>query len=75
MQSIGSRLRKARWSKGITIREISESSGLNKNSIIGLELKGVNSRVDTLWKICKYTGISADYLLGFSENMFSNNCK
>ncbi|MBS6444775.1 MAG: helix-turn-helix transcriptional regulator [Ruminococcus sp.] len=73
MQNIGLRLRKARWSKGITISEISQRSGLNKNSIIGLELKGVNSRIDTLWKICKYTGISADYLLGFSENMFEND--
>jgi len=73
VQNIGLRLRKARWSKGITISEISQRSGLNKNSIIGLELKGVNSRIDTLWKICKYTGISADYLLGFSENMFEND--
>lgn len=73
MQNIGLRLRKARWSKGITISEISQRSGLNKNSIIGLKLKGVNSRIDTLWKICKYTGISADYLLGFSENMFEND--
>lgn len=73
MQNIGIRLRKARWYKGITISEISQRSGLNKNSIIGLELKGVNSRIDTLWKICKYTGISADYLLGFSENMFEND--
>lgn len=73
MQTIGLRLRKARWFKGITISEISQRSGLNKNSIIGLELKGVNSRIDTLWKICKYTGISADYLLGFSEDMFNND--
>lgn len=73
MQTIGLRLRKARWFKGITISEISQHSGLNKNSIIGLELKGVNSRIDTLWKICKYTGISADYLLGFSEDMFNND--
>lgn len=70
MEKFGYRLRKARWIKNISIKEISNISGLDRKSIINIELNDTNCRIDTLWKICKSTGISADYLLGFSKEKF-----
>jgi transcriptional regulator with XRE-family HTH domain len=67
MKNLGCRLRKARWLKNISIADIAKDSGLDKKSIINFEISDTNCRIDTLWKICKATGISADYILGFSN--------
>jgi transcriptional regulator with XRE-family HTH domain len=73
MQKIGYRLRKARWLMKLSISQLSKQSGLDKKSIINIELNDTNCRIDTLWKICESSGISADYLLGFSKDKFINN--
>lgn len=70
MEELGYRLRKARWKRRMSINEVARLSGLNKKSIINVELNDTNCRVDTLQKICECTGISADYLLGFSKQSF-----
>lgn len=75
MKNVGCRLRKARWDKQLSISELSQLSGIDKKSIINLEINGTNCRIDTLWKICKSTGISANYLLGFSTDVFFNDNK
>jgi transcriptional regulator with XRE-family HTH domain len=73
VEKLGYRLRKARWLTKLSIIELSKISGLDKKSIMNLELNDTNCRIDTLWKICKSSGISADYLLGFSKEKFINN--
>lgn len=75
MKKVGYRLRKARWKKQLSINELSRLSGIDKKSIINLEINDTNCRIDTLWKICKCTGISANYLLGFSTDIFFNDNK
>lgn len=70
MKKIGFRLRKARWDKNITIAEISQKCHMDKRNIINIELNNTMCRVDTLFKICQYTGISADYLLGFTKTKY-----
>lgn len=67
MKHFGCRFRKARWNKNLSIADIAKDSGLDKKSIMNFELRDTNCRIDTLWKICKATGISADYIFGFSK--------
>jgi transcriptional regulator with XRE-family HTH domain len=69
----GCKLRRARWDRRISIADIVDESGLDKKSVINFELHGSNCRIDTLWKICKATGISADYILGFSNEPYVEN--
>ncbi|MGN1411650.1 MAG: helix-turn-helix transcriptional regulator [Oscillospiraceae bacterium] len=72
MEKIGYRLRKARWLKNVSISKIAHYCQLDRKSIMNLELHNTDCYISTLYKICKYTGISADYLLGFSKEKFYN---
>lgn len=70
MQKIGYRLRKARWCANLSISKIATYCQLDRKTIQNLELHGKDSYISTLYKICKYTGISADYLFGFKKEKF-----
>lgn len=70
MEKLGYRLRKARWLKNIPMSKIAKYCNMDRKCIINLELHNTDCLVSTLYKICKYTGISADYLLGFSTEKF-----
>lgn len=65
---IGNRLRQIRKDKGISLRELSELSGLSV-SFLGNVEKGVNSpTVSSLWRICKALDITVFQLLGPTVN-------
>jgi transcriptional regulator with XRE-family HTH domain len=71
MQKIGYRLRKVRWNMNISIKDLARRCGLDRKTIQNIELNHHDDcYVSTIYKICRYTGISADYLLGFTKDKF-----
>lgn len=54
--------------KGITISDLMVNSGLSKNCISMFIYADSNISSSSLAKLCKYVGISTDYVLGLKEN-------
>lgn len=71
--SLGERLTDLRVSKGITQEELAEQLGISRTAISNYEnIDNCNKKtIDhlTLVKLAKYYGVSANYLLGFTENL------
>lgn len=65
----GERLKAARKSKNITQLELSKHLELSKATVSAYEQSASYPSVETLVKICDTLGVSADYLLGLSDNL------
>lgn len=55
----------------VTIKEFSDLTGISTTSLFNYEkdLSGPNGFA--VYSICKTTGVSSDWLLGLSENMYN----
>ena len=62
------KLREQRIEKGLTQKEVAELLGLSKTCYAGYEQGYREPDFKTLIRICKLFEVSADYLLGLSEN-------
>ena len=68
MQKFGERIAQARSQRGLTQQELAVRTGIHQPSLAHLE-KGRQAavRADTVMALARGLGVSADYLLGRSE--------
>lgn len=66
---IGDSIKKLREKRGLTQEQIAADPdfGINANTLASYERNGREPRIDTIVKIAKYFGVSADYLIGLSD--------
>ena len=69
MQYFGEKLKSLRTEHHLTQQELANQIGLVKGSISAYEQSAKYPSVDVLIKLCKTFNVSADYLLGLSDNM------
>ena len=63
------RLRNIRQQRGLTIKEVSERSGISYRTIQSYELKDRKPAIiDTLISLSRSLGVSVDYLIGNTDN-------
>lgn len=68
MQALGKRLITARQARQMTQEKLAEAADLHRPTLAALERgRKPHIRGDTLYRLCKALGISADYLLGLKE--------
>ena len=67
MQNYGKRLKEARLKKGLTQVELAEKLGLSQTSYQRMETGAHDMKLSNKYNICKTLDISADWLLGLSE--------
>lgn len=61
------RLRRVRVSRNLTQRELGEKVGLSQQAIPQIETGSNKPSIDTLLKLSKALEVSADYLLGLTD--------
>lgn len=69
MELFGQKLKTLRQEKGITQEQLASKVEIVKSSISGYEKGSIYPSVEVLIKLCKFFDVSADYLLGLSDNM------
>lgn len=67
--SMGERLKKAREKKGLSREDLGKYLGVSYSTISKYETDEREPSNEILIKICKYLDISADYLLGRSDDV------
>jgi len=65
---IGSRLKKARENAGFTQRQLSQILGFGENEIYRYENEQSKPGSDAITKLARGLGVSADYLLGITDD-------
>lgn len=75
MDSIGTRLRKAREKTGLTQREVAERLNIPKYQTISAYENDKNSpKLDTLKDLCRLYGVTSDYILfGAEKSVIKSN--
>lgn len=68
MQNYGNRIREARKAKGLTQAEAAEKLGLIQQAWQRMEGGKLDLRMSTICSVCKLLDISADWLLGLTDN-------
>lgn len=68
MENYGIRLKEARKAKGLTQTEAAEMIGLHQQAWQRLERGTLDPKMSTIYTICKSLEISADWLMGLSED-------
>jgi transcriptional regulator with XRE-family HTH domain len=65
MEGFGTRVLELREQRGWTRRELARRAGLHENHLRKVEM-GERMRIEgeTIFKLCRALGVSADYLLG-----------
>lgn len=67
MNVFGKHLRELRLEKRLNQKELALIIGTNNSSICDWECGRSEPSFDTLVKLCKYFGVSSDYMLGLSD--------
>ena len=67
MTMFAERIKKLRKEAGITQAELGKICGLSKGTVAMWEVGQREVTFDTLRKLADYFGVTADYLLGFSD--------
>lgn len=65
---IGKRLLEVLYEKGITITDMSRGTGIARTTIYEFLYNGRDTTCMRLAKMCRYCGVSTDYILGLKEN-------
>ena len=65
----GERLKALRLNKKLTQQQLADKMDLVKSSICAYEQNTKYPSVDVLIKLCKFFGVSSDYLLGLSDKL------
>lgn len=68
MNTIHLRLKQERLAKGYTQKQVAIAIGVTYNAISNYESGAREPSLDILCKICKFLDVTADYLLGLSDN-------
>ena len=68
MPSFPDRLKELRKIKGVTQKQVAESIGISERNYQNLEHGKYNPNHDNIIKLADYFEVSADYLLGRSDN-------
>lgn len=66
-RAFSERLRHIRKQKGLTQAELADLAGIARASVTYYEREQRLPDVDILYRMCRATGVSADYFLGLSE--------
>jgi len=69
MSLFGLRLKTLRNAKGITQEQLAEKLNVSKASVSRYEQSAMYPTVEVLIKLCKYFNVSADYILGLSDDI------
>jgi len=72
MLYFGDKLKALRIEKGLTQRKLAEKMGLVGGSISAYEKNAKHPSVKILMELCAFFNVSADYLLGLSDNIEFN---
>ena len=72
MEYFGDKLRVLRVEKNLTQKELAVRMGIARSSVSAYEKNQKYPSIDVLVKICQVFGVSADYLLGFSDDQSFN---
>lgn len=65
--STGAKIRKLREEANLSLRDLEKKINLDRTTIWYIEKDKKSLTVNNLIKICKFFGISSDYLLGLEE--------
>lgn len=65
----GENLRKARKAKKLTLINVGMKINTTHATVSRYETGKLEPNLDTLKKLCELYNVSADYILGFSENL------
>ena len=68
MELFGLRLRTLRIEKHLTQKQLADKIGVGKATISGYEKCSGYPSVTVLIQLCRYFNVSADFLLGLSDN-------
>lgn len=69
MEYFGDKLKALRKEKGLTQQQLAEKMELVKGSISAYEQNTKYPSLDVLIKLCTFFHVSADYMLGLSDDM------
>lgn len=68
MDIFAKRIKKLREEQDLTQRELGDRTGLSPASIGFYERNSRNANSENIEKLCRYFNVSADYLLGLTNN-------
>jgi len=68
MELFGLRLKTLRTEKNFTQKQLADKLGIVKASVSSYEQNAMYPSIDIFIKLCKIFDVSADYLLGLSDN-------
>lgn len=72
--SLGARIKKLRFEKGVSLQIVADSVGASKPHIWELEKGSTkNPSLELVTKLAKYFGVTVDYLAGVDEDDESEN--
>lgn len=63
----GQRIRELRLEKGLTQAKLAEALNTTQRNISKYETEALDLSTETVVKICKYFGVTSDYLLGLED--------
>lgn len=67
--SIGQKIKLLRQENGLSMRDLEKEIGIDRNMICLIENEKRNLTLENIIKICKFFGISSDWLLGLKDNL------
>jgi len=69
IMTTGEKIKELRKEKGLSLRDVEKSIGIDRNMICLIENNKRNLTVENLLKICRFFNVSADYLVGLKEQI------
>ena len=67
MKDFGERLKELRTEKNISATKLGKMIGVDGTTVLRWESEQMNPTIDKLALICKFFGVTADYLLGLED--------
>jgi len=65
--NVGEFVRKLRRSRGLTLEDLAEGSGVSKSMLSQIERNKTNPTLATVWRLCESLGVSVDAMFGREE--------
>ena len=64
----GANLRFLRWQRDLSLRQVSEATGISRVQLNRYELGTKKQfRREDIFRLCRFYGVTADYILGFEK--------
>ncbi|MCL2846635.1 MAG: helix-turn-helix domain-containing protein [Firmicutes bacterium] len=61
------RLKELRTERGLSSRDLGKAAGISQPSIVDWENCKIMPKADSIYKLAKFFGVTADYLLGLED--------